>query len=130
MLEGDFRKESASYYVGNLEIGASDYYQGIIHPENEGSLSGKLIFSYIDNNNKEVRVEEPFELNVQPMVPMEPLPGEKFPGNREPVMPGGPASRSKLTLLYIRLPAAAALAAGIYLWRRKIKKKNEEFLDA
>jgi len=130
MLEGDFRKEQASYYVGNLQIGASDFYQGIIYPENEGSLSGKLVFSYIDNNNKEVRVEEPFELNVQPMVPMEPFPGEKFPGNREPGMPGGPASRGKLTLLYIILPAAAALAAGSYLWRRKIKKKNEEFLDA
>lgn len=130
MLEGDFRKEQASYYVGNLEIGASDFYQGIIYPESEGLLTGKIIFSYIDNNNREVQIEEPFEIDIVPMMmPGEPFPGE-FPGGRDPGMPQGPASRGKLTLLYIILPVAAALVIGTILWRRKIKKKNEEFLDA
>lgn len=130
MLDGDFRKEQASYYVGNLQIGASDFYQGIIYPENEGSLSGKLIFSYMDNNNREVRVEEPFELNVQAMGGMEPFPGENFPEQRDPGYPGGPVSRGKGLLIYIIPPVVLALSVGIYLWRRKIKKDNEEFLDA
>ena len=45
MLE-DFHKEQASYYVGNLEIGASDYYQGIINPEDEGSWPENLFFLF------------------------------------------------------------------------------------
>lgn len=65
MLEGDFRKEQAVYFVGNLQIGASYYYQGIIHPEQEGTLEGKLIFSYLDNRNREVRLEKPFSVEVQ-----------------------------------------------------------------
>jgi hypothetical protein len=127
MLEGEFQKEQASYYVGNLEIGASDYYQGTIHPEKEGILTGKLIFSYVDNNNKEVQVEEPFEINIQPMGEMEPFP-DGFPEGHEPG--GGPTAGIKKILLYVSIPAVIALAVGIYLWRRKIKKKNEEFLDA
>lgn len=130
MMEGNFPKEQASYYVGNLEIGASDFYQGIIYPESEGLLTGTLIFSYIDNNNKEVRVEEPFEINVEPMRPMEPFPGEDFPGKDMPGGPGGRPSGSKSILLFLLLPVAVALVVGIFLWRRKIKKKNEEFLDA
>ncbi|NMB42147.1 MAG: hypothetical protein GX996_09460 [Firmicutes bacterium] len=129
MLEGDFHKEQASYYVGNLEIGASDFYQGMIYPENEGTLAGTLIFSYIDNNNREIQIEEPFEIDVQPMGEMEHFPGE-FPEGHEPGMPGGPFSRIKKILLYAAVPVIIALAAGIYLWRRKAKKKNEEFLDA
>jgi hypothetical protein len=130
MMEGNFPKEQASYYVGNLEIGASDFYQGIIYPESEGLLTGTLIFSYIDNNNREVRVEEPFEINVEPMRPMEPFPGEDFPGKDMPGGPGGRPSGSKSILLFLLLPVAVALVVGIFLWRRKIKKKNEEFLDA
>ena len=75
MLEGNFHKEQASYFVGNLQIGASDYYQGIVYPEKEGTLSGKLVFSYIDNNNREVQVEEPFQLEVLGARAMEPMPG-------------------------------------------------------
>jgi len=65
MLEGDFPKEQAAYFVGNLQIGASYYYQGIIHPDREGTLEGKLIFSYLDNRNREVRLEKPFSIEVQ-----------------------------------------------------------------
>jgi len=130
MLEGDFHKEQASYYVGNLEIGASDFYQGIIYPEQEGPLTGKIIFSYIDNNNREVQIEEPFEIEIIPMMmPKEPFPGE-FPGGRDPRMPEAPGSRGGLTLFYIILPVAVLAGVGILLWRRKIKKRNEEFLDA
>ncbi len=128
MLEGDFHKEQASYYVGNLQIGESDFYQGTIYPENEGKLNGKLIFSYIDNNNKEVQLEEAFELDVQVMAPPEDFPGEEYPGG--PGKQGGFAGRIKRGLLWFGLLLIAGVGTGIYLWRRKNKKKNEEFLDA
>jgi hypothetical protein len=128
MLDGDFHKEQASYYVGNLQMGESDFYQGTILPEEEGKLSGRLIFSYIDNNNKEVQLEEEFELEVQAMGPSQDFPGEEHPDG--PGHPGGFAGRMKKALLWLVPLLAAGLGIGIYLWRRKIKKKNEEFLDA
>ena len=64
-MEGDFPKENATYYVGNFETGMSDYYQAIVIPQEEGEIQGAVIFSYIDNNNQEVRIEEPFTLMVE-----------------------------------------------------------------
>lgn len=128
MLEGDFHKEQASYYVGNLQIGDSDFYQGTIFPENEGKLNGKLIFSYIDNNNKEVQIEEAFELDVQAMAPPQDFPGEEHLDR--PGQPGSFVSRIKRALLWLVPLIAVGLGTGIYFWRRKNKKKNEEFLDA
>lgn len=126
MLEGDFYKEQASYFVGNLQIGASDFYQGMVLPENEGMLSGKLVFSYIDNNNREVQVEEPFQIEVQGARPMEPLPGEMPPEFQEPGQGGG---FFKKALFYI-IPLIVLAAVAIFIWRRKKKKEDEEFLDA
>lgn len=127
MLEGNFRKEQASYFVGNLQIGSSDFYQGIIYPEKEGEISGNLIFSYIDNNNREVQVVEPFALEVQPMMPMEEFPGDMPPDHHD--RQGGFSGIINSYGLIILL-AIAALAFGIFFWRKRIKKKNEEFIDA
>ena len=45
-MEGDFNKENTTYYVGNLDIGGSDFYQGTVIPQQEGKLEG-LWFSLI-----------------------------------------------------------------------------------
>ncbi len=129
MLEGDFRKEQASYFVGNLQIGASDYYQGVVYPEEEGTLSGTLVFSYIDNNNREVQVEEPFQLEVQGARPMEPMPGDMPPEMMDPGANAGGSSLIKI-LLYIIIPLVILAAVAIFLRKRKKKKENEELLDA
>ncbi|HHU77233.1 MAG TPA: hypothetical protein GXZ24_10175 [Firmicutes bacterium] len=126
MMEGPFRKEQASYFVGNLGIGMSDYYQGIIYPEEEGLLEGELIFSYIDNNNQEVQLREPFQLNVMPMMEEGFHEGEMHPG-----MPGAEdyvGNRGRLWLIAILVVAAAASA--FFLRRRALRKRHKEFMDA
>ncbi|HHT47617.1 MAG TPA: hypothetical protein GX004_10105, partial [Firmicutes bacterium] len=130
MLEGNFHKEQASYFVGNLQIGASDYYQGIVYPEKEGTLSGKLVFSYIDNNNREVQVEEPFQLEVLGARAMEPMPGDMPPEMMDPGAKAGGGSTKKIFFYVIPIVILAAIA--IFLWRRKKKKQmeDEELLDA
>ena len=81
-MEGDFPKENATYYVGNLDIGASEFYQGTIIPEKEGKLEGTMVFSYIDNNNQSVRLEKPFALEVmeRPVMPVDKDGFEETPG--------------------------------------------------
>lgn len=129
MMEGDFRKEGASYFVGNLGIGMSDYYQGIIYPEQEGTLEGELVFSYIDNNNREIRVAEPFQIEVMPMMEMEPFPeGEMPPGIKRPGGPGEGNSKKYIWLVIAVVIVAAA--GGFFLRRRSLKKRNGEFFDA
>ncbi len=131
MMEGDFHKEQASYFVGNLGIGMSDYFQGIIYPDREGTLEGELIFSYLDNNNREVQVVEPFQLEVMPMMERDPLAeGEMPPEFKEPGGPGGGGPFAGIKLLLIILLVIAAAAGAFFLRRRILKKRREEFTDA
>jgi hypothetical protein len=132
MMEGDFPKEQASYFVGNLEIGNSDYYQGIIYPDKEGTLEGELIFSYIDNNNREVQVTEPFQIEVTSMEENGFASGDMLPGEMQrPGSPprGGGNGGIKFHWIIIALAVVAGIA-GLLLRRRILKKRDEEFTDA
>lgn len=128
MLEGDFHKEQAAYFVGNLQIGASDFYQGVIYPEREGTLEGELVFSYLDNNNQEVKVVEPFRMEVQAERMEEAFPGERPPHMGEPDGYGR-GGMNWIYYLAVFVIIAAALVI-IILRRRRAKKSEEEFLDA
>jgi hypothetical protein len=130
MMEGNFPKELASYFVGNLGIGSSDYYQGIIYPDREGTLEGELIFSYIDNNNREVQVVEPFTIEVMSMGETEVFPrgdwdGDRFPGG-DPG-PGGFRGLIGKWLWLIILVVVAGGVGGFLLHRMAAKKRDAEF---
>ncbi|MBS3943076.1 MAG: hypothetical protein KGZ32_02365, partial [Dethiobacter sp.] len=85
-IEGDFPKENATYFIPRLDIGISDFFQGMIIPDVEGQLSGNLAVTFLDARNQEVRLDHPFTIEVQPMsdmpgdMPGVPLPGEEQPG--------------------------------------------------
>lgn len=134
-LEGDFTTENGSYFIGNLDIGVSDFFQGMIIPREEGTLEGKLVFSYIDNNNKEVREENPFtiEIQAQPEMPPGMIDGEfmgpdgPFPGGM-PGEGGGFFSKIKSAILPIILILVIVIMA-VYIIRTKKKKAEEEFFN-
>jgi len=84
-IVGDFPKENATYFVPRLEIGMSDFFQGMIIPSEEGTISGSLTLTYLDALNQEVKIEHPFTMTVEPMMdmpvdmPLEPMPGFENP---------------------------------------------------
>lgn len=134
-LEGDFPKENSTYYVGNLEIGLSDFYQGTLIPQEEGTLEGSLVFTYIDNNNQDVRVEKPFSIEVQTRVagPGEAGPdfgpGDKFEPGMEAGVSGGKIGnlfKSKGFTVFLFL---VILIEAVCLFRIKRKKATGEFFD-
>ena len=124
-IEGEFEKDNALYYVGNLEKGVSDYYQGRIIPSEEGLLEGKVVYTYLDAGNEEVRVEKEFEINITPMMDMEPMPGDMGEG-----FPGGPGFEEpkKINWLMVLL-GAAILAQGFVIFKMKRKKSEEDFYE-
>ncbi|MDD4343678.1 MAG: hypothetical protein PHH19_04835, partial [Eubacteriales bacterium] len=124
-IEGEFGKDNTLYYVGNLEKGVSDYYQGRIIPEAEGLLQGKVVYTYLDASNEEVRVEKDFEMNVMPMREMEPMPddmGGEFPGGP------GMEEPKKINWLMIIL-GAAIIVQGFVIFKMKRNKSKEEFYE-
>ena len=124
-IEGEFGKDNTLYYVGNLERGISDYYQGRIIPEAEGLLQGKVVYTYLDAGNEEVRVEKEFEINVMPMREPEIMPGDMGEG-----FPGRPGfdEPKKINWLMVVL-GAAILGQGFVIFRMKRNKSKEDFYE-
>lgn len=123
-IEGDFPKENASYFLASFEIGASDFFQGIIIPQGEGLLSGTVVFTYTDNTNKEVRVEQPFELNVENMGGPgmeEPFPPDFYP----PTEPSG--GRFGGVLPWAALAVLLLVGGGVIFVRKRRAKQGEMF---
>jgi hypothetical protein len=124
-IEGDFPKENATYFVPRLEIGTSDFFQGMIIPAAEGTLSGNLVVTFLDGRNQEVRLDHPFTLEVQPMpqlpvgAPLTPVPG--------------PGQAGGAVLLPVLLWGGTAMAvAGItaaLLVRKRKNRRREVFMD-
>lgn len=124
-IEGDFEKDNALYYVGNLETGLSDYYQGRVIPNEEGPLEGKVVYTYLDAGNEEVRIEKDFEINVTPMMEMEPMPGDM-----DGEFPGGPGfEEPKKTNWLLILLGLVILVQGLAIFKMKRKKSEEDFYE-
>ena len=130
-LDGDFDTMDASLYMAKLMIGQMTTYTGMVVPMDEGDKEGRLIVSYLDNNNQEVEEEYPFTLSVMQFEDFGRFPDEgMFPpeGMYPPMEEGNPV------LLFLRgnwLPLLLGLAIFIqFIYIVRVKKKAKEaFFD-
>ncbi|MBR1444232.1 MAG: hypothetical protein IJ583_11965 [Firmicutes bacterium] len=58
---------AATNYIGELEPGGSEYYDGSFFADTEGEYSGKVIVSYDDTNGEHKEMTKDFSLNVSPV---------------------------------------------------------------
>lgn len=126
-IEGDFPKENATYFLANMEIGASDYFMGMIIPREEGLLAGTVVFTYTDNTNREVRIEKPFEVNIQQMdFGKEP----EFPHPVFPPDQGGSSLAGRLlgSMKWLG-PLVLVLVAAIILIVKRVRAKRGEMFS-
>lgn len=123
-IEGDFPTENATYFIPRLEIGLSDFFQGMIIPENEGELSGNLIITFLDGRNQEVRIDHPFTMQVQAMEPPVETPDTPFPGTEQPG-----AGISWMTILLGGAGAVALIITAVFLIKKIRVKRHEALFD-
>lgn len=71
-IEGDVETQNKNTYIGNLESGQGDYYEGSFIPINEGETPVSIIISYDDPSGETKEEKRDFVLNVTPPVPMDP----------------------------------------------------------
>ncbi len=123
-LEGNFRIEGTSYFVGNFESGKSDSFDGALVPETPGPVNGFVIFTYEDADGKPQELKKEIAINAMEMPAPQPMPGE---GEMPPVESG-----FKIPLwAYIASGAVilAVIIMAVLLIRRKIKKRKELMFD-
>ncbi len=66
-LEGDFTSQDGTYFVGNFESGSSDYFMASIIPEEEGEVTGNIVFTFEDALGNPSTVERPFSFYASGM---------------------------------------------------------------
>jgi hypothetical protein len=123
-LEGKFKVEGSSYFVGNFEPGKSDSFDGMITPDAPGKITGNILFSYEDASGKTQEVRKEISLNVMEMPAQVPFPGD----GKMPPVEGGK-----------KIPIWAFIVGGVVLAviilivilviRKKIKARKELMFD-
>ena len=131
-LEGEFDFMDATMYMAKLLIGATSAYTGMLIPMEEGEKEGKLVITYLDNNNQEIEEEYPFIVNVTQMDDMWGDGGDFFPpdmGMFPQDMDDRPAILRILLANWLPISLGVViLILLIYIIRMK-KKAKEDFFD-
>lgn len=89
-LEGDFDTQNATYYVGNFEVGASDYFEGMLIAKAPGPHEGALIISYDEPTGEHMEIRKDFTVNAVEMSMPEMPPGFNPEGG---MIPKGDSSK-------------------------------------
>jgi len=127
----DFDTREANYFVGNFEIGASDYYEAAITPLKPGESRGKVVYTFEDAAGEEYRIEKEFTVNVMEAAPViNPFPGFDNPGDFRPgmEMPGEKASKFPVIPVVIGGVVLVGIVVLIIVLKRR-KKRKELMLD-
>ena len=66
-VEGDVETGDGALYIGNMEAGASNYFDATLFPSEPGPLEGKVVFRYDDEANRSHQVEKAFSFQVMEM---------------------------------------------------------------
>ncbi len=123
-LDGQFKVEGSSYFVGNFEPGKTDSFDGTIIPDAHGTLSGSILFTYEDAAGKAYEIRKEISANVVEMpVPQEPgLDGQP---------PADPSAKKIPLWAYIvgGVVGLAVIVMVVLVIRKRIKARKELMFD-
>ncbi len=124
-LEGKFKVEGSSYFVGNFEPGKTDSFDGSIIPEAPGKISGSILFTYEDAAGKTYEVRKEISANVIEM----PVPQEG-PGMEGQIPPEKSGFKIPLWAYIVGgVVALAVIATVVLVIRKRIKARKELMFD-
>lgn len=120
---------ASTMFIGNMESGGSEYYEGSFTALNAGQFNGKILISYDDTNGDHIEKEQEFKVDVMEMPPMDEN-MEMLGPDGMPISPEG-EQNSKFSFLknkFVWIGASTALAVivvvSLFIFK-KIKKRRE-----
>ena len=125
-LEGDFRTQDGSYFVGNFDSGKSDYFTASIIPEEEGEVAGKVVFTFEDALGNPSTVEKEFSFFAAAAPDFNNEMGGEFPeGGDYPDGMNPEGEEGGITWWMYGIGAVLAIGALVFIIKRRKKKKLE-----
>lgn len=122
-LEGDFKVEGSSYFVGNFEPGKTDSFDGMVIPAQVGPCKGNVVFTFEDADGKPQEIKKEISLNVTEMPVF----------NDGKGMPLPPSEDSKKIPTWVFIVGGFVLCAIILTFtlivRKRLKKRKELMFD-
>lgn len=118
-VEGDVECTPKSTYIGNMDPGASDYYEVSFTPTTIGEVPVSIVASYEDASGEMVEQRRDFLLQVtEPMIPEDMEPMEEL--------------ESPMSMKTIGIGAAivVVLAAGVLFFWKKHKQKQDSLVES
>ncbi len=131
-IEGDFRQQTGSIFIGNFEPGYNDYFDTVIFPTSTGTVTGYVVFAFDDSAGEHNEIRKEFTMNVEEMSEemFNPeFPPDKYPPDYfEPPHQGGIMGLLKRPIVWIPgVLIVLGLVALIVI--KKIKTRKELSLD-
>ncbi|MDD4844176.1 MAG: CARDB domain-containing protein [Anaerotignum sp.] len=112
---GDVECQNKNTYIGNLESGASEYFESSFTPTSSGEVPVSIVVSYEDASGEVMEETRDFTLNVmEPMMP-EDMEGEEA---EQPPMD------MKKVMISIALLAILAMGLFVFIKRQKQEPNN------
>jgi len=125
----DFDTRESNYFVGNFDIGYSDYYEASITPLKPGENRGKVVYTFEDAAGEEHRIEKEFTVNAVEAAPViNPFPGDFNPGDFGPYpnMPG--AETSKFPIIPVVIGGVVLVGVIVLIIVLKKRKRRKELM--
>ena len=116
--------ESNVYYVGNFDAAASDSFSGSFYPSEEGVINGNIVLSYRDADNQEVRLEQPFTVEIGPAIEMPEMDPSMFEPPKESLL-----SKIKSHLVTIVLVSVIVVLLIVIIRDKRKAKRDEELMN-
>lgn len=125
-FEGEgFDTAGATTFVGNLQSGNTEYYDGNFTPTEEGEKTITLRISYEDTDGQIVERTEEYKIDVQEQQSMDTFnesdTGYDVPNENTAI------SKKKILVISISIIIIIALAIALFLYLKKRAKLKKEF---
>lgn len=119
-VEGDVDCSQRSTYVGNMDPGASDYYEVTFTPNTIGEVPVSIVATYEDASGETIEQRRDYVLNVtEPMMPE---------GEEEGAEP--PQNGLTMKNIIIGIGVIVILGMGLFLFIRGQKKDPDGFAES
>lgn len=123
-IEGDVESSTKNTYVGNMESGSGEYYEGEFYANTIGEVPVSIVITYDDPSGETQEVRRDFTINVtEPFVP------DDMGGDMDTPSQASLGTKAKVGIIVAIIVVIAGIGGAAFI-KRKRRLKEEAFLAA